>query len=185
MLVETKTAVSLFSDAKPHLLVSRLLSKDLLKAPEMCMFKKGKKNANNWVRALLPPGEEILVSSISTTTDLLRCCSTSSSPFSSMLLPAALRTAGQGTTPCSSTWAQGTHVQLAGHHGTACPLQGTHLGPSPAPAADFYDIQNHFRNVQFAWNGPKLRSHEVKTQASSPSAVAAFQITLPSLIPKW
>lgn len=43
MLVETKTAVSLFSDAKPHLLVSRLLSKDLLKASEMCMFKKGEK----------------------------------------------------------------------------------------------------------------------------------------------
>lgn len=43
MLVETKTVVSLFSDATPHLFVFRFLSKDLLKASEMCMFIKKKK----------------------------------------------------------------------------------------------------------------------------------------------
>lgn len=182
MLVETKTAVSLFSDAKPHLLVSRLLSKDLLKASEMCMFKKGEKKMQITKSPSATWWRNSGFLHFHHPSHLLRC---SSSPLSSILSPAALRTAGQGTTPCSSTWAQGTHVQLAGHHGTACPLEGTHLGPSPAPATDFYDIQNHFRNVQFAWNGPKLRSHEVKTQASSRSAVAAFQITLPSLIPKW
>lgn len=89
--------------------------------------------------------------------------------LSSSSPPATLHTAGVQLQP--------SNMQQTKHHGTPCPLLGY---PSPAHATDFSDLSSYFRYAQLAWNKPKLRNHWVKTQASSPSAVAPLQTTLRS-----
>lgn len=136
-------------------------------------LKKG--NTNNGARALLPPCEEILVSSISTT---VTCSSVPHAALSSTLSPASLHRARQAATPAASPAADRPHS-------TACPLLGTRLGPSPPPATDFYDSRSYFRYAQFAWNGPKVMRWKRYVRAEASSPLAVLQITLHSPISKW
>lgn len=125
----------------------------------------------------MPAGEEIVVSSVSTTR--VTCSSAPGPPPHSPLLH---------TPTCHP--AHRSAAAPKGHTADKTPCQslflaGTHLHPSPPHATDSSDIWSYFRYVQLAWNRPKLKNHWVKTQASSPSAVAPLQIILPSLILKW